>query len=120
MQRITAFMRRDGWIIAAIFAAILLCLTTSSTPDASSTTAELRLARVLSAMEGAGSVEVAIYYAPENAALPCGAVIVADGAGDIAVRLRLTRAVSTLLGIGSNRVEVFQRKGGTTHGQPAP
>ncbi len=78
--------------------------------------AEQRIAQVLSAMEGAGKVEIAIYYSSENSstwgegeknALPVGAVVVAEGANRIDVRLSLIRAVRTLLGLDERAVEVF-------------
>ena len=37
-----------------------------------------------------------------------GVIVVAEGAGDIAVRDALVRATHTLLGIGAHRVQVFQ------------
>jgi len=37
-----------------------------------------------------------------------GVIVVAEGAGDVAVRDALVRATHTLLGIGSHRVQVFQ------------
>ena len=68
-----------------------------------------RIARVLSEIAGAGSVSVTIYTEDSH---PCGAVVVASGAEDIAVRLRLQEAVTTLLGLDSSRVAVYPRKGG--------
>ena len=99
-----------------------LCLALGGRENASGTTPEeARLSQVLSAIEGAGNVEVAIYYEEiDGASVPCGAVVVADGAGDVTVRLRLTRAVTTLLGISAGRVEVFQREGGSAHGRMDP
>jgi hypothetical protein len=77
---------------------------------------ERRIAEVLSAMAGAGRVEVALFY--ENEAVsafgggvktrPTGAVVVAQGAGDMQVRLELGRAVRTLLGLPENAVDVFE------------
>lgn len=121
-QQIRQFLRREGWLIAALGMAVLLCLTLSAVEGgAVPTQQESRLAQVLSAMEGAGRVEVALYYeGAADEAVPCGAVIVADGAGDVGVQLRLTRAVTTLLGMDASRVEVFQREGGSSHGQLAP
>lgn len=62
-------------------------------------------------------MEVALYYPKAEqslwgedkayAAAPVGAVVVAQGAGDIGVRLRLARAVQTLLGVPQDAVEVF-------------
>ena len=62
---------------------------------------------------GAGETRVAIYYAKTASSFggekqtPVGAVIVARGAGNVAVRLQLQRAAETLLGLGPNAVEVF-------------
>lgn len=121
-QQIRQFLRRDGWLLAALGTAVLLCLALGATEGgAAPSQQESRLAQVLSAMEGAGRVEVAIYYeGSAEEAVPCGAVIVADGAGDVGVQLRLTRAVTTLLGMDASRVEVFQREGGSSHGQLDP
>lgn len=118
-QRIRAFFHRDGWLLAALTLVVGLCLALGgieSTP-AGQSVEEARLARVLSAIEGAGHVEAAIFYngagaAQGEPAMPSGAVVVADGAEDVAVRLRLTRAVCTLLGLDDNQVEVFKGKGG--------
>ena len=41
----------------------------------------------------------------------CGAVIVADGAGDVSVQLRLLSAVTTLLGVNQERVAIYEREG---------
>lgn len=114
-RRIREVWRKEGWLLVALAAAVLLCLTLGGVETASlRTEEETRLSQVLSAMDGAGQVEVAIYYEETDAAsVPCGAVVVADGASDVAVRLKLTRAVTTLLGIETSRVEVFQRKGGS-------
>lgn len=105
--------RKDGWLLLALAVSILLCLmlglAESSSPG--QTEEEARLARVLSAMEGAGDVEVAVFY-QEASPLPSGAVIVAAGADDVGVRLQLNRAVCTLLGLEPSQVEVFRSKGG--------
>ena len=77
---------------------------------------EKRMAQVLSAIEGAGDVEVALFYSTESqrafasgarASKPTGAVVVAQGAEDVAVRLKLIRAARTLLGLPENAVDVF-------------
>ena len=79
-------------------------------------TSEKRISQVLSAMEGCGKVEVVLYYGPETTELwgdtnqdqaPVGAVVVAEGATKVEVRLMLSRAVQTLLGLSPNAVEVF-------------
>lgn len=106
-------LRKDGWLYLALVGCILLCLILGMTEGSSTQTAEeARLARVLSAMAGAGDVEVAVFY-QEEAALPCGAVVVAQGADDVSVRLQLTRAVCTLLGLEASQVDVFKLGGGS-------
>lgn len=107
MNRLQAYLKKDGWIIAALLFCVALCLMLGTSTDDSSSE-EHRISRVLSAIEGAGTVEVAVYY---EDAVPCGAVVVADGAGDVAVQLRLLSAVTTLLGINQNRVSIYEREG---------
>ena len=76
---------------------------------------ERRMAKVLSAIAGAGKVEVAIFSLEETAAFgasssvhtPVGAVVVAEGAEDVGVRLQLIRAAQTLLGLEADAVDVF-------------
>lgn len=88
---------------------------------------EARLGEVLSEMTGAGRVEVVIQYEriepaqggwlasqeqTEEAAPPAAVIVVAEGAGDVAVRLRLARAVQTLLRLDADAVEVFEMRKG--------
>lgn len=107
-------LRKDAWMLPALAAAVIACLMLGAAEDsASRTDEEARLARVLSAMEGAGQVDVAVFYdASGDTAVPCGAVVVAEGAEDVAVRLQLSRAVETLLDIDPSQVNVFKRKEG--------
>ena len=102
------------WLLCAAAALALVLLF--GTPEASEqSAAERRIAEVLSAIDGAGRVEVALFYAKEenepfaaaSAARPTGAVVVAQGAEDMQVRLQLIRAVRTLLGLAENAVDVF-------------
>ena len=109
-QKLRDYLRRDGWLVAALAFVVALCLAlgASETSRVAQTSDEARLSRVLSAMAGAGTVDVAVYY---DDAVPCGAVVVADGAGDAAVRIRLAGAVTTLLGLDASRVAVYEREG---------
>ena len=104
MTRFRELLRRDGWLYAAIALCVVLALSVSAI-SGSSPDEETRIARVLSEIAGAGSVSVTIYTEDSH---PCGA----SGAEDIAVRLRLQEAVTTLLGLDSSRVAVYPRKGG--------
>ncbi len=107
MNRWMTYLKKDGWILAAMLFCVALCLMLGAQGEGASTE-ENRISRVLSAIDGAGTVDVAVYY---EESVPCGAVVVADGAGDVAVRLRLVSAVTTLLGIGQSRVAVYEREG---------
>ena len=104
----------------APMAALLLCcllafglLPGASREASGMTEEESRIAATLSRIAGAGETRVSIYYQESGGSFgqqektPAGAVIVARGAGDIAVRLRLFQAAETLLGLPAGRVEVF-------------
>ena len=104
------------WLACALgVLAVLMALGGGVTADMQ-TRAEKRIAEVLGAITGAGEVEVALFYAQENpgalgasqtASAPTGAVVVAQGAANLQVRLQLIRAVRTLLGLPENAVDVF-------------
>ncbi len=103
------------WLaLLAVCAAALLLLPGGDRPaSAAMTEEEQRVSATLSRIAGAGEVRVSIYYAQEASGFgssvktPVGAVIVARGAGDIAVRLNLIRAAETLLGLTARAVDVF-------------
>lgn len=110
-SRLKERLRKDGWLLLALAGCVFLCLALGLSEGSSTKTAEEgRLSRVLSAMSGAGQVEVAVFYREESA-VPCGAVVVAQGADDVGVRLQLSRAVCTLLGLEASQVEVFKLGG---------
>ncbi len=107
-------MKNWPWLLALVCcAAALLLFPPGGAVKAGMTEEEQRVSATLSRIAGAGEVRVSIYYAQEASAFgggnrsPVGAVIVAQGAGDIAVRLNLLRAAETLLGLDANRVDVF-------------
>ena len=107
-------MKNWPWLLALLCcAAALLLLPAGGTNTAGMTEEEQRISTTLGEIAGAGDVRVSIYYAQEASAFgngnrtPVGAVVVAEGAGDIAVRLNLLRAVETLLGLEAQRVDVF-------------
>ena len=107
-------MKNWPWLLALLCcAAALLLFPPGSAKPAGMTEEEQRVSATLSKIAGAGDVRVSIYYAQEASAFgggsrtPVGAVIVARGAGDVAVRLNLLRAAETLLGLDASRVDVF-------------
>lgn len=122
-------IRHLEWIVLLILIGIAGSLLLPSgeipTQKAELTALESRLARVLSAVEGAGSVEVIIHMdqetvAPAGAftvgtgtqteAKPNGVIVVADGASELHVRISLARAVQTLLDLPASAVEVLPRE----------
>lgn len=107
MNRWIAYLKKDGWLLAALLLCIGFCLLLGM-QGSTATDAESRVSRVLSTIEGAGRVDVAVYY---EESVPCGAVVVAQGASDVAVQLRLISAVSTLLGIDQGRIAIYEREG---------
>lgn len=106
---------RDGkmilWLSAALAVFALALMIGENVSQSTASQEERRIAEVLSAMAGAGKVEVALFYAGEAergyTGGPTGAVIVAEGAADMGVRLSMIRAARTLLGLPENAVDVF-------------
>ena len=110
----------------ALLLALLLLLLASGMRGGTETSLETRIARTLSAMEGAGEVSVVIrtrggtgggsgsLLRTDNAAeaVPCGAVAVAQGADDPLVRMKLTQALCALLGLQASAVSVVSASGG--------
>ena len=78
---------------------------------------EQRFSATLSRIAGAGEVRISIAYAQAASSFgggsrtPTGAVIVAEGAGSVSVRLNLLRAAEALLGLNAGEVEVFVMEG---------
>lgn len=101
--------------LAALLAALFLG---QNAGGKTMTEEEKRVAQVLSAIAGAGKVEVALFYAPQSGGLgtdgktPTGAVAVAQGAGNMEVRLSLIRAMRTLLSLPETAVDVFKMEEG--------
>lgn len=109
--------KRLWWVALAmlVIACLYMAVQSPTTATTGGTSEEKRIAEVLSTIAGAGRVEVALFYETEAAAAfggsakirPTGAVVVAEGAADMEVRLSLIRAVRTLLGLPENAVDVF-------------
>lgn len=81
--------------------------------SADRTELESRLENILQSIEGAGSVRVmAVYESGREGGVGNvkGVMVVAEGASDIGVRVRLQTAVTTVLGIDPNCVGVFKMR----------
>ena len=68
---------------------------------------ETRLASILSSVEGAGEVETMI---TKSSGQIVGVLVIADGANNPIVRLRLLSATASALGVDSDTVSVMSRK----------
>lgn len=107
-------LRAGTWLtLLLLLAAAGLLLPAFRETEPAMTEEEQRISATLSRIAGAGRTRLSIAYAEAESAFsssprtPVGAVIVAEGAGDIAVRLNLIRAAQALLGLPPGAVEVF-------------
>lgn len=69
---------------------------------------ESRLASVLEGLEGVGRVETMITRGENDEIV--GVIVIAEGAEDIGVRLRLLSAVTTAMGVDKQIVNVYTMK----------
>ena len=103
--------------VALLAAALLLCWLAAASQRTGALPLETRLARTLSCMEGAGRVEVTIrtrevassggvFGTSVSESVPCGAVVVAQGAQDPLVEMEMRQAVCALLGLPASSVSV--------------
>lgn len=109
-----------------LLVALLLLLLAAGLRGGTDASLETRIARTLSAMDGAGEVSVVIRMREGTGggsgsllaagggaeAVPCGAVAVAEGADDPLVRMQLTQALCALLGLQASAVCVVSASGG--------
>lgn len=97
-------IRAGSWLLLAAALLVLLLLTGRKTESAGvADGTEARMERVLNAVDGAGNVKVMIM---EEAGSVIGVLVVAEGADDVSVRLRLQSAVHTLMSIDNADISV--------------
>ena len=101
--------RKIEWLLLLLMALVLLLVLCGDGTEQNGSDLEKRLRETLEKIEGAGKVEVLI--ALDGEGLPEGVLVVTEGAGDIAVNIRLQQAVHALLGLEVSRIEVVQRAG---------
>lgn len=90
----------------------------SAESKVTSTELEARLENILSKINGTGKVNVMITYTSSEAAAsnssdtvtlkPLGAVVIAEGAENLEVRIKIQQAVQTALGIEAHQVKIFR------------
>ena len=94
------------WLMAlAVLAALARALLR---PENASTDLETRLSKILSAVEGAGKVQV---WVTERDGAVVGALVVAQGADRLQVSFALRDAVGTLLNLDASQIEIIKMKG---------
>lgn len=97
--------RRLEWFILLAAAAVLLVLCMGDGGSEAVSPGEARLKAVLESIDGAGRVSVML--SGEEGAYT-GAVVTATGADEIAVLLRLQRAVHALTGLETQDIEIMR------------
>lgn len=110
MKRLLELFRgaRKIEIFLMIAAAAMLLLQFGSTSGKhAQTDLESRLTLALRQIEGVGEVHVMIVQQEDETAQ--GVLVVADGADDVGVCLRIQYAVKTLLGVESSEIEVMKK-----------
>ncbi len=81
---------------------------TAGAPETSMDSDESRLAGILEGLEGVGRVETMITRGGDDEVV--GIIVIAEGAEDIATRLRLLSAVTTAMGVDKQIVNVYTMK----------
>ena len=99
--------RRIEWFAALALAALLalMLLRLEGGGGEAGTPLEKRVERILRRVEGAGRVSAMITQGEDG--VVTGAVIVAEGLSDMQTYLRIQRAVSALLDVEAENIEII-------------
>ena len=107
------YLRSGGYKKAAVILLVgllLLVLSLSGAfmekSEAEKPTDEEMLTELCGSVDGVGRCRVAVIYDSEGNA--SAVAVVCDGAENTAVRAQLTDMLTTLLGIGSNRISILK------------
>lgn len=113
---------RRGLLLAGVpllIALVLLALGGAGVGTGGMTELEARLSATLSEIDGAGQVRAMVLTGADEPGGQAaqdevrGVIIVAPGAYDLGVQLRLQRAAMTLFALPAERVEVFSGREGS-------
>lgn len=96
-------------LFMAIAAALMLVLAGNDelAGDTAANSDELRMQRILSQIEGVGNVSVMISGNDDGKEKPGGVVVVASGADDLHVNLKIQNAVQALTGLSPSQIQVY-------------
>ena len=118
-SRISSFLvflrgRRSFILLAVLLCVGAFLLIPRDVEESTAATDEERLAALCSSIEGVGECKVYITYSPatrsETARVESVAVV-CRGASSPQVRAEITELISSLFGIGTNRISVAKMKG---------
>lgn len=122
LARLRAAMTPQVLAVLALTLLLFGMLSSAGNTGDAASALEARISKALSAMEGAGEVQVVIMTREEDMPsgvsvfatqtqqkemVPCGAVAVAQGADDPLVRMELTQALCALLNLPASSVSVM-------------
>lgn len=104
-------------IIILIFVGAILMISPSSKNEASEDDIEARLEELCSSLSGVGSCRVMVTYnvvgksyASEGRKVVESVTVVCKGADKVGVRAELTAMLSSLFGIGANRIHISKMR----------
>lgn len=118
-ERLRAAAGKYKYALAVIlFGALLMLLPTGSARETGSagasavetkTSVQSEMEAALAAFDGAGRLRLVLSVEPETQRCT-GALVVCEGGGSAAVRLELTRALSALTGLSSEKIAIVKGK----------
>ncbi len=129
LKKITSLIDNENKTMMAVLIAVvilsfgLMFFTGGNEPISSNTLSAVKsdssiedddFASVLSAIDGAGLVNLFVTYVDADKTQVKGVIIVAEGASDINVVFKLQSAAATAYGISIDQIEVFEMKGVST------
>lgn len=107
LNALRAARKLELCIIALILAIVLLfCINSGVVGGQDASSEEMRMQRILSAIDGAGRVRVMLSCDAEGSYT--GAVIAASGADNMLVKLRIQSAVQTLTGLELSQIDIVR------------
>ena len=109
MKNLLETAKSARWLEILLLAAILCAMLALAMDGGDASTVhsgEGRMERTLEEIEGAGKVRV-LLSDPQN---PSGVVVLAEGADDISVMLKLQRSVQVLTGLPLESIEIIKAK----------
>lgn len=106
MEALKSARKLEWFILLALIAVLMATGMGSGAGEGNASPQEKRMERVLSSIEGAGRVTVML--SEDEQGVCTGAVVASSGADDIAVYLRLQKAVRALTELEIEKIEIVK------------